>query len=121
VTTIAGYFILESGGSGRAPLFATLRGFNSWFWLAAILGLAGRYLNSYSAFLKYANEAVLPFYILHQTVIVIIGFYLAGSTLGIPVKYLILSATSFIIIVGLYDLLVRRIKALRFMFGMKVG
>lgn len=98
-----------------------VRSFNSWFWLAAILGFGSTYLNFENAFLKYAREAVLPFYVLHQTVIVIIGFNIAHWEAGVMVKYLLLATVSFAIIVILYHLLIQRINILRFLFGMKVN
>ncbi|MRR18182.1 MAG: hypothetical protein EG826_17200 [Deltaproteobacteria bacterium] len=98
-----------------------VRSCNSWFWLTAILGFGSKYLNFENAFLKYAREAVLPFYVLHQTVIVIIGFQIAHWEAGVMVKYLLLSTVSFAVIVALYHLLVQRINILRFLFGMKVN
>lgn len=71
-------------------------------------------------FLTYANEAVLPFYILHQTVIVIIGFFIAGWDIGLMTKYVVLPTASFVAIVLLYDRVVKRVFILRFLFGMKL-
>lgn len=119
ISTTVGFFLLESGYSSRTSFFALLRGFNSWFWLMAILGFGGRYLGFTNRMLKYSNEAVLPFYILHQTIIVIIGYTIADWNTGLIVKYAVLSITSFVVIVTLYDMLVRRVHILRFLFGMK--
>jgi hypothetical protein len=118
-TTTGGFFLLTSGYSDRAIFFALLRAFNSWFWLTAILGFGFTYLNFTNGLLKYANEAVLPFYILHQTVIVMLGFYMAGWALPVLVKYLILSIAAFSVIVLIYDVGIRRAGAVRFLFGMK--
>jgi glucan biosynthesis protein C len=71
-------------------------------------------------FLAYANEAVLPFYILHQTVIITIGYYVVQWNIDIALKYLIIASTSFIVIMAVYELLVRRFNVLRFLFGMKI-
>ncbi len=90
----------------------------SWFLLVAILGYGRKYLNFNNRILKNANEAVLPFYILHQTVIVTLGFHLAAWNAGVTVKYLIVSTSAFIIIVSLYAV-IRRFGWLRFLFGMK--
>ena len=98
-----------------------IRSFNSWFWLAAILGFGSKYLDFHNEVLQYAREAVLPFYILHQTVIVLFGFYMAHWEMGVMVKYLILSALSFTVIMAMYDLLIKRVKVLRFLFGMKIN
>lgn len=62
---------------------------------------------------------VLPFYILHQTAIVIIGFLISSWEIGVMLKYLILSTSSFVAIVALYELIIKRFKVCRFLFGMK--
>jgi glucan biosynthesis protein C len=49
---------------------------NLWFWMLGLIGYAGRYLNKPSRLLTYANEAVLPWYIFHQTLIIVIAFNL---------------------------------------------
>ncbi len=100
-------------------LESIFRGLHSWCWLVAILGFARRYLNIKNAFLQYANEAVLPFYILHQTVIVSIAFFMVEWPAGIVVKYLLLWIASFIVIMGLYEGIVKRFAATRFLFGLK--
>jgi hypothetical protein len=59
-----------------------LRALNVWCWILALLGLGDRYLNFNNRFLSYANEAVLPFYILHQPLIVVIGFFIVQLDIG---------------------------------------
>jgi glucan biosynthesis protein C len=124
LTTSLMYFfpvdLAPYGDSVAYSLTVFCRSFNSWFWLVALLGFGGRFFNFTNEILKYAREAVLPFYILHQTVIVVIGFYLSDWETSVMVKYLMLSTLSFAVIIAIYDLLIRRIKALRFLFGMKV-
>jgi len=114
--TVSGFFLPEEYSYN---FFESLRAFNSWFWLVAILGFGSKYLNFNNGLLKYSNEAVLPFYILHQTIIVILGFYIASWDVGVIMKYLILSTVSFALIIALYDLLIKRVQILRFLFGMK--
>jgi glucans biosynthesis protein C len=93
---------------------------STWSWLLAILGLAAKYLNNSSRFLTYANEAVLPFYVLHQTLIITIGFYVVQWNTGVGLKYLVITSTSFIAIMAIYELLVRRFNPVRVLFGMKL-
>jgi hypothetical protein len=83
------------------------------------LGLARRYLDFNNRVLAYANEAVLPFYILHHTVIYIIGFSVIQWQLNIGGKFLIISVISFVVIMAIYELLIRRMNWLRLLFGMK--
>ncbi len=91
----------------------------SWCWLLAIFGFGIRYLTLNHAILKYANEAVLPFYIIHQTVIVIFGFLIMDWESGVLTKYTVLSLSSFLTIMLVYEFLIRRIKVMRLLFGMK--
>jgi len=109
--------IPETTGAGIGIwTFLTLK---SWCFLLVILGFGSRYLNFKNRFLGYANEAVLPFYILHQTVIIIIGFFVIQLSIGIAPKYFIVATSSFVAIMAIYELLVKRINILRFLFGMR--
>jgi glucans biosynthesis protein C len=119
MATIAGYLMVTSGGTDRSPLFAVLRAFNSWCWLCAILGWGRVFLNFTNSFLDHANEAVLPFYILHQTVIVVIAYFLIDLNMVDFAKYLLLAAMSFMAIMLIYEFIVRRTRILCFLFGMK--
>lgn len=113
---------VEAGGQPPMIYFIwsyALRGFCGWCWVMAIVGFGRRCLNFNSSRLSYANEAVLPFHILHQAIILAIGFFVIQPGLGILPKYLIIAATSFVGIMATYELLVRRVDALRILFGMK--
>jgi len=120
ITTVTGYVILTSGGSSSTPSFSFLRAFNSWFWLMAIIGFGSRYLTFSNRFLRYANEAVLPFYILHQTIIVIVGYSIADWDMSVRAKYIFLVVFSFILISILYHKMIRCNNVSRFIFGMKL-
>lgn len=90
-----------------------------WFVILASLGFARHHLNSPSPFLGFSNQAVLPFYILHQPVLVMVGYFVVQWQIPDPLKYLMIALPSFILTIGLYQLLVRRFNLLRFLFGMK--
>ncbi|MHA2282014.1 MAG: acyltransferase family protein [Promethearchaeota archaeon] len=90
-----------------------------WSWLIVILGLGSKHLNFNHKSRKFLNDIVMPFYILHQTIIVIIGFFIVQLGLIIFIKYLIISSLSFVIIIGIV-LVVRKVNVLRFMFGMSL-
>jgi len=98
-------------------LISVLRPLCSWLLMVAILGYGSRYLDFSNRALPYVNEALLPFYILHQTVIVTIGYCIAGWSASVMLKYLVLSTSSFAIIISLYEV-IRRVGLLRFLFGM---
>ena len=107
-------------GTSYFTLMTVLRAFNMWFWLLPIVGFGTRYFGFTNIFLAYANQAVLPFYIFHQTIIVTIGFYLIDGDIAILPKYAVLSTASFMVIMGLYEIFVRRTNILRYLFGLKI-
>jgi len=96
-----------------------LLAFNSWFWVVAITGFARSSLAFGNALLAYGRVVVLPFYILHQTVIVVIGFFIAEWDMSIPLKYLVLAVTAFAFILVAYETLLTRFGVLRLLFGMQ--
>jgi len=100
--------------------FQALRGLLAWCWIIGLLGLGRRFLNFDNRFLAHANEAVLPFYILHHSVIYIIGFHVIQRSNGIEAKFAMISVGSFIIIMAIYEILIRPIHLFRFLFGMKL-
>ena len=104
------------------PLWALalgLRGLGSWSWVLAILGFGRKHLDFNTPFLKYANEAVLPFYIFHQTVLLCVGYFVVQWAIPDLLRWAIILVASFAVIMVLYEFLVRRFNAMRFLFGMK--
>jgi len=109
---------LADNSPGDVLLFF-VENFNLWFWLMAILGLGHRYLTADNRVLRYARDASYPFYILHQTVIVAIGYYVVQWMAAVLPKYLFIAVCSLVVTVLLYDLVVRRTNVTRFLFGMR--
>lgn len=93
--------------------------FAAWFWIVAILGFGQKYLTAKNAVLRYANESVYPVYILHQTVIIAIGYYVVQLQADVWVKFLIIAVCALVATFGIYDLVIRRLGVMRFLFGMK--
>jgi hypothetical protein len=91
----------------------------TWCWLIVLLGLAQRTLNFSNRFLEYASEGVLPIYILHQTIIIILGFYIVETEFSVITKYTFINIFSLILIVAIYDITVKRFAVLRVLFGMR--
>lgn len=106
------YVLGNPGSLKQTPLMAYL-------WILALLGLANKYLNFNTPSLQHANEAVLPFYILHQPVLIVIGYFVVQWAIPDPLKWIIIAASSFIIVIALYEFLVGRFNIVRFLFGMK--
>jgi glucans biosynthesis protein C len=84
------------------------------------VGFAKQFLNFDSDFRKIANEAIFPFYLLHQPVIVAVGYIMVRWDIPVPLKVLLITFTSFAIIAVLYWMVIRRVNVLRVIFGMKM-
>lgn len=96
-----------------------LFGLNGWMWSLLILGFGMQNLNFSKPFLAYANEAVLPFYILHQTVLLGVGYFVVRWPIPDLAKFLVISSSSFVLVMLIYEFLIRRFNIMRFLFGMK--
>ncbi|TMB49970.1 MAG: hypothetical protein E6J56_22435 [Deltaproteobacteria bacterium] len=70
---------------------------------------------------RYLRESLLPVYILHQPVIVLLAYWLVHSPLPIGVEYLVLATLSLATTMALYHFVIRRVAILRFLFGMPPG
>ncbi len=90
-----------------------------WSCVLTFVGFAGKYLKVNTPFLAYANEAVLPFYILHQTVLLVVGYFVVQWDIPTLAKWAIISITSFGSIMVMYEYIIRRVNVLRILFGMK--
>ena len=105
--------------SPACGVFFGVAALTSWSWVLHFLGLGARFLNFDSNALAYANEAVLPFYVLHQTAILAVGSYVVTWDAAMGVKYAVITAASFVLIMLLYELAIRRVSWLRRLFGMR--
>ncbi|MBT8271462.1 MAG: acyltransferase family protein [Flavobacteriaceae bacterium] len=92
---------------------------NMWSWMVVIFGFSAKYLNKEGKVVKYRNRAVYPFYILHQTITVIIGYYLINADIHYGVKFVIMLVGTFGITWLLYELIIRRVPILKPLFGLK--
>jgi len=102
-------------------LYGALNGLLIWTTILTIFGFAKHHLNFSNPFLVYASEAVYPFYILHQTVIVATGYYVTQWHLPIFPKLVILLVLCFVFIWQLYHWLIRPFIMTRLLFGVKIG
>jgi glucan biosynthesis protein C len=91
----------------------------SWGWAISVLYLAMTRLNYSNKWLVYGNETILPFYLLHQPVIIVISFFVVQWEVNLWVKLLVILISSFLITLGLVELLIRPFRPMRRLFGMK--
>jgi len=89
-----------------------------WSIILAVFGYGAKYLNKASRVLDYRNEAVYPFYIIHYTIIVLLGFWLMNNPMPIFLKFVIMFVGTF----GgslLFFEIIKRVRLLRPLFGLK--
>lgn len=118
---------MAQGGLGSDPLGgvegfiadALVRGFVSWFWVVAILSFAFHRLSFTNGLLRYLNEAAFPIYVLHMPIVTLVGLFVIGLNIPWELKYVLIIVIALPLTVGLYELLVRRFRVMRALFGLK--
>lgn len=90
---------------------------NRWLWIVTILGWGHHLLNRPMRWLPYATQAIFPWYILHQSITLVVGYNLSKLGLG-PVlePILVLALTVFGCLAG-YEFVIRRMPFLYPLFG----
>jgi glucans biosynthesis protein C len=124
--------------TGMDPLslaFRLLKGVDGWLWVVAILGFARDRIGRRSPsptpaptaasgrarrLAAYANDAVLPFYVLHETVIVVVAYAVLSWPIGGGLQYCLIAVASLAATLLLYDLGVRRHPVTRFLLGLRL-
>lgn len=91
----------------------------TWTALLAIFGWARVWLDRPFRWLPYCTEAVFPWYILHQTLIVGLAYWLVPQRLGPVVEPALLIVGTVAGCLLLHELLIRRVAWLRPLFGLK--
>jgi glucan biosynthesis protein C len=100
------------------PFVEPIRILYGWSVILALLGLAQRHLNRPLPALTYLTEAVFPYYILHQTLIVCFGAWAIQA--GLPFwgeLAFVVGGTVLGCVLG-YELIIRRVPMLRPLFGL---
>jgi len=87
-------------------------------WIMFFLAFFARNLNFNHSMLIPANTSILPIYILHQTLIIVIGFYVVSLELNIFLKFAIIALTAIPASVLIFKI-IQTNNVLRFLFGLK--
>ncbi len=93
--------------------------FVSWFCVITVISYGQHYLNRFHPWLSTVNEGLYPFYILHQTAIIAIGYYVCQLDLSIGLKFWLVSLLTLACCLGFFLLFIRPFKIPRILFGMK--
>lgn len=102
------------------PVDAFIANVFTWCCVLAFLGYGYRHLSFSNPLLRYARDASYPIYILHQTIIVAVGYYVIQTGWEPWVKYWTVLLATLVSCCVLYELVVRRFGVTRLFFGMKL-
>jgi hypothetical protein len=90
-----------------------------WFCIVAVLGFARRWLTADSTVRRYLTDAIFPYYIVHQTAIIVIAHALHGRDLSASLEAAIVIFGTLAACMLTYEI-VRRITILRPLFGLRL-
>jgi glucans biosynthesis protein C len=90
----------------------------TWMAVMAFIGYGRRYLSFCNPLLRWARDASYPIYILHQTVIIAIGYWVIQQPWTAWTKFAVVVLATIAICVALYEG-IRRFSLTRLLFGMK--
>ncbi len=86
--------------------------------LLAMLAFAQKYINRGSKVLTYLSGAAFPVYILHQSVMMVLAYFILKWPVGIGLQYVLIAGLTLVASLALYELF-RRIRPLRVVLGIK--
>lgn len=93
---------------------------NAWCWVLAILGYARHYLNRDHPWRAAINRAVYPVYVLHQTVTVMLAYYVVQTADPLLLKYAALVLGTVLLSIGLYAFVILPSPLARWLFGLDI-
>jgi len=100
-------------------LYLILRGISCWFSIIGLMFLARRLVDFSNRFLRYISEAVLPFYLIHATFIITIGYYVIPLNIDVLAKFAIIVMSSLMLTLAAFEVL-KRFNITRFLIGMRI-
>jgi peptidoglycan/LPS O-acetylase OafA/YrhL len=118
VFDVATEWMGTTGTPGFYLLWA-MWGVNSWTWTIFMMSVGIRFLNFTNDWLKYGQAMIMPFFLFHQPVIIVIAYFVVQRDIALWLKLMVVVLSSFVISVKLYELIFKRISGLRDLLGMK--
>lgn len=99
--------------------FSVFWTFEVWSWLLAVLYLGIRWLDFPSRVMRYLEESVLPFYVLHHPVVLTVASFVVTWNLPAWPKFFAILVTAGPITLAVYEFGVRRWALMRTIFGLR--
>ena len=87
-------------------------------WILFFVGFFAKSMNFNHKILIPANISILPIYILHQSLIIVFGYYIVGLDLNLYLKFALIACTAIPASILIYKL-VQTNNITRFLFGLK--
>lgn len=106
------------GINPKGALTGFLRNLNTWLWLLVLLGYGEKYLNRGGKALSYLNQAAFPVYILHQSIMMGVAYYIVKLEVPFTLKFILIAGITLAGCLVLYEAF-KRFKATRFLLGIK--
>lgn len=110
-------------GDPRAPavlqvLWALLLSLYIWSWLHAVMFLGLRWLNFPNRVQSYAQESVLPVYVIHHPLVLLVASFVVTWNIGAWPKFLVILITVVVLTLTIYEFGVRRWAITRLALGL---
>jgi peptidoglycan/LPS O-acetylase OafA/YrhL len=117
---VAALVLFDHGIIARnTPADAIFANAFTWVWLTVFLGYGRQHLSASNRLLAWSRDASYPIYILHQTVIIGIAYFVVPKPWSPWSKYWLVLGATLVICVLLYEGALRRLALLRLLFGIK--
>lgn len=117
------FVLVYVGVLPRSPMLrwfaGSAYGCYQWLAMAAVLGFARRHLTADGPVRRYLTDAMFPYYIVHQTAIIVIAHLLKGSSLSAASEATLVILGTALTCAATYEI-VRRIGWLRPLFGLRM-
>jgi glucan biosynthesis protein C len=129
ISTLAALFLLQKEGDSllSIPQYSVVDLIFQFFWAMIKLSITLLFLSLGQSFLNGTNRVwqsgsklIMPFYLFHNTLLIIIGFFIVQLTLPIFVKFLIICMGTILWYALIHILLIKPFPKLQFLLGTKL-
>ncbi|TQF28540.1 acyltransferase family protein [Bradyrhizobium sp. UNPA324] len=124
VACFSAFILVRTGLFAPSPALkwaaASAYGCYQWLAIAAVLGFARRHLTADSPVRRYLTDAIFPYYIVHQTAVIVIAHALHDSNIPVGIEASLVIIGTALTCVATYEV-VRRIAWLRPLFGLRAA
>lgn len=115
-------FAFKGGSLGDSFLAKEINGLiwsaNLWLWLLTMIAWAQHFFKTTNPVLQYLNRGVFCFYVLHQTLIIVIAYFLVPLDLGTFWEPVLIVLSVSVLCLVLYEI-IRRLPFIRVLFGVQ--